>query len=1030
MFLFMLLDKLYFLIVCTAPHLSSAFHSNNHVSSETQHYSFSPLSAQRAGADGFSIVRQPVTWGEQPQDSKSTGRRSWRDDSARPPPSFFAGSPSPKDNTSLKPPAYRIQEEEDEEEVASIDHINLHRRTRETLDYFKITAALQSMCATIPAKRIIQRDERDSKSEVITSSRDVNNDNDIRTMRLYASSVQGVHERYGAVQEMQVALTIPSIKPFPITGSPDLNLAPLFEFVENTNQPLEGPDIVEVAGTIETLQLLSQWCLTLNQMATTSKQKKNPKLPLNSAESNVIHDANNNSTLFLHLVKLGEYIDIDPMLQELLKNALDDKGRLCGDTFPGIGRLRNKIEQRQRDILATVNQLVQTPAISSKLATESGGSIISEVDGRIVIPIDVRYRSSVGIVHDMSRSGKTCYVEPTSIIEPTNELRQAEGELRQEEARVWRMLTDKIMEHRESIERSIAAAAQLDLVMARVRLGNKLLCVIPQVRDEGVIQAKDARHPILLLRELGNVVGSDIDLGANGNQGLILSGPNSGGKTIILKLIGLFALMARDGIPIPAQSARVDFFNPVLADIGDIQSVGGDLSTFSGHMLVCREVLASSGKRALVLMDELGSGTDPSQGVAIAQALLEALVENGSRVVITTHYMALKQLAAADDRFSVAAMQFSNGRPTYSLLTGAIGESFALSVAERLNLPPFVIQRANELLDQDTRHMGELITKLEEQRAVVDQQVEDLARRQQEIESLQLEMERAQSKLVQQQLNARRDEANKFAKRLEEKEKILEDILEMLKSDPTKRLVAKSWDDLQFIKRDAIIEAEFVSGRKREIPSDSFQLIPISELDDMPKLKVGDKVIVCKPGFALGKESTITKVSDRAIEVSVGGMALRMKYSDVALPSEAMSLRIASEREARVGQERKLSKFARRALGEGQDDTDASRSRRNTEVEHVKVETSSQPTMRTPSTTLDLRGCNLSEFQLKCDSFFSSMRIQGRIFVYLLHGHGTGALKTKLRDWLSRERQYVKRFAPAEQADGGDAFTLVELKRL
>ena len=213
--------------------------------------------------------------------------------------------------------------------------------------------------------------------------------------------------------------------------------------------------------------------------------------------------------------------------------------------------------------------------------------------------------------------------------------------------------------------------------------------------------------------------------------------------------------MARDGIPVPAQSARVDFFNPVLADIGDIQSVGGDLSTFSGHMLVCREVLASSGKRALVLMDELGSGTDPSQGVAIAQALLEALVENGSRIVITTHNMALKQLAAADDRFSVAAVQFSNVRLTYSLLTGAIGESFTLSVAKRLNLPSFVIQRANELLDHDTRRMGELITKLEEQRAVVDQQqVEDLARRQQEIESLQLGMERAQSKLVQQQLNA------------------------------------------------------------------------------------------------------------------------------------------------------------------------------------------------------------------------------------------------------------------------------------
>ena len=211
---------------------------------------------------------------------------------------------------------------------------------------------------------------------------------------------------------------------------------------------------------------------------------------------------------------------------------------------------------------------------------------------------------------------------------------------------------------------------------------------------------KEARHPVLLLRDLDDVVANDIDnFGADGNQGMVLTGPNSGGKTIILKLMGLVALMARDGIPVPAQEegARVDFFGPVLADIGDIQSVDGDLSTFSGHMLVCREVLASSGRNALVLMDEPGSGTDPSQGVAIAQALLESLLESGSRVAITTHFLELKQLAASDDRFSVGGMQFVNGRPTYKLQPGVVGESFALAVAERLKLPEKVLSRATEL---------------------------------------------------------------------------------------------------------------------------------------------------------------------------------------------------------------------------------------------------------------------------------------------------------------------------------------------
>ena len=214
----------------------------------------------------------------------------------------------------------------------------------------------------------------------------------------------------------------------------------------------------------------------------------------------------------------------------------------------------------------------------------------------------------------------------------------------------------------------------------------------------------------------------------------------------VLKLLGLVSLMARAGIPVPAAAGndeytpRVDFFDPVLADIGDIQSVGGDLSTFSGHMLVCREVLNSAGRQALVLMDEVGSGTDPAQGVAIAQALLEALVDTGARVAITTHYMQLKQLAAVDERFAVGGMQFVNGRPTYKLLPGTVGESFALAVAERLELPRSVLDRANELLDSETRQMGDLIRELEDQKALLDQQSAEMEEKMKEIKRMEFAM--------------------------------------------------------------------------------------------------------------------------------------------------------------------------------------------------------------------------------------------------------------------------------------------------
>lgn len=188
----------------------------------------------------------------------------------------------------------------------------------------------------------------------------------------------------------------------------------------------------------------------------------------------------------------------------------------------------------KRDILSSIDALLATPSVKSKLAVESGGALTMEINGRLVIPVQREYRNSVGIVHDASRSGKTCYVEPAEVVGPTNELRQAEAELRSEEARVWRQLTETIATHREEIERNVASLGQLDLVAARVKLGRRLGGVVPEVGAEGVVRAREARHPVLLLRGLEGVVGSDVEIGEGENQGLILTGPNSGGKTIIL----------------------------------------------------------------------------------------------------------------------------------------------------------------------------------------------------------------------------------------------------------------------------------------------------------------------------------------------------------------------------------------------------------------------------------------------------------------------------------------------------------------
>jgi len=605
----------------------------------------------------------------------------------------------------------------------SDQQLDMYQRTLDTLDYPLVLRALAKECSTVPGKSIVLSSTRaadakssgDGKTHKLKNAKQHENDadgdeDDVDSMSLTATSVEGVHRRYTAVREMERLMDgrvsdnwviysrlqqkqeqqqqrrsqqkstqqkrppSPSnnqnknrqLYRKPLMGPPienhSFDIQPIFDIIDE-GKVLDGPEILDVTTMLEIAVDVSDWGKALEQYNEEMEDQ-------NNSNGNG-DDLGLQPKPFIELPKLASSIQIDSDILSLLTNAFDDEGKLSSTTFPSLGRLRSKVRTLKRDILSTVDSILSLSSTKERLAVESGGALTMEINGRLVIPISqdkYSQNSMMGIVHDASRSGKTAYVEPTEIVGPTNELRQAEGELRAEEARVWRELTESIIRHRKELERNVKVIGHLDVVMGRVRLGRKLEGCVPEVGEEGVVSVKEARHPILLLRELEGVVGSDVELGKDRNQGLILTGPNSGGKTVILKLLGLYAFMVRDGIPIPSkpnEPARVDFFTPVLADIGDLQSTEQDFSTFSGHMLVCREVLNNAGENALVLMDELGSGTDPNQGVAIARALLEALLDRGCRVAITTHYLELKQLASTDDRFAVAGMQFVGGRPTY-----------------------------------------------------------------------------------------------------------------------------------------------------------------------------------------------------------------------------------------------------------------------------------------------------------------------------------------------------------------------------
>jgi len=402
--------------------------------------------------------------------------------------------------------------------------------------------------------------------------------------------------------------------------------------------------------------------------------------------------------------------------------------------------------------------------------------------------------------------------------------------------------------------------------------------------------------------------------------------------------------------------------------------------------------------------------------------------------------MQLKQLAASDDRFAVAGMQFVNGRPTYKLLPGTIGESFALSVAERLHLPRKVIDRANELLDSETRQMGELIRELEDQKAILDEQALEMERKKKEMAQLEIKIKEEKIRLEKKQLNVRREEAKKFASVLEEKEAILEDILEKLKSDPSRRVVAKSWDEIKFMKRDALNEAENVPSvlaRKKKhaesMEEARAELVPVAELRDKPLLQEGEKVVVCKKGPLLGREAVIAKVLGGGVEVRVNNMNVGLKLTEIAIPGNKRkaSFTSLSSSSSSAGPSFKATlKGADRAIADEQKE---SWGKTPPAMSTTSGSSSTKFAMRTQMNTVDVRGCNLEEAKEKATTKFSKVLMGGggASVVYILHGHGSsGILKSKIRYWLSgmqKQGNLVKSWKPADMSDGGDAFTQVEL---
>lgn len=673
------------------------------------------------------------------------------------------------------------------------------------------------------------------------------------------------------------------------------------------------------------------------------------------------------------LAGLAEPIVVDPVLQDELLAAFDNLGQLSAHRWPELGELRERINGLHQSIRRTLDSILKDDSFADLLQD----TFVTQRRDRYVVPIKAHAkRWDLGIVHGTSGSGATAFIEPNAVVEANNRLRIAEGQLEALERRIFAELSRIVASEADHLLLALRAATQVDLACARAGLAQKLDMSRPSVRVGGTIRLKQARHPVLLLRGV-KVVPNDLTVGDT--PVLVLSGPNAGGKTVALKTLGLCALLVRHGCFVPAaEGSRVDIFHDVLADIGDSQTIDEDLSSFTGQLAVLKAMLARATPGSLLLLDEIATGTDPTQGAALAAAVVEALCDAGATVVATTHYAQLKGLAATDERFAIAAVEYGDGLPTYKVVAGATGESHGLEVAARVGLPGTILSRARHHMGDSEAAFTRALEELDEQRGRLNASTREMEAQRHSLAERERSLARREEQVA---ANARKLEAEAsagFRDRLKRAEQAIAKVVAELQAAPDHKGVARARAGL-----DALAQLA---------PK------PPEESVEPPEVSEGDRVRLrgsTRAGEVLG-------VQGNKLTVRMGNMTLRVNRDEVELAAEPPS--------PPPVQAKKSKKKSGRVSG-------AELLRR------VPIDQA----VRLPNNTLDLRGQRADEALELVDRFLDDASLASYDAVFVLHGHGTGVLKRAVRQHL-RNSHYIAKTAPANAEQGGDAFTVAILK--
>ncbi|WP_394822050.1 endonuclease MutS2 [Pendulispora albinea] len=677
----------------------------------------------------------------------------------------------------------------------------------------------------------------------------------------------------------------------------------------------------------------------------------------------------------------------DPTLDALAEEvagSFDPDGTLSDRASPALSRLRAERQVARQRMITRLEDLM------GRYERVLQERFITEREGRYVLPVRAdAHERFPGLVHATSASGSTIFVEPRAVIPMGNRLKMLDAEVEREEIAVYTRLSSLLADALPSLEACRAAIARADVLAAIARLGEELALVFPEVVDEPRLDLRQARHPLLAL-DGTQVVPSDLSIVAG--RAVVVSGPNAGGKTVALKTMGLAALMVRAGLPVACdEGSTVGIFDVVVSDVGDDQNLSKNLSTFSAHVSNLRDILDAAHRGALVLLDELAGGTDPREGEALAAGVLDSLCARGGAVVVTTHYEGLKALALADDRFQNASVGFdlSTMEPTFRVTIGIPGSSSALAVARRFGMPSTVIERAERFLSREDQSFETLVKRLHEERAALELARSAAVTREREADE-------ARARLDDEIARTRAQEARIVSREAE----ALLTSLRRAKDDLREaqaRLRAKKLDEAQL--RDAERAIQRVSGavalggelegivarpeRARGDAGESRRALSPGEV------RRGTRVYVPR----LRAEAEVVEVSGESVRVSAGALKLNVPLGELRSAAPEPAPAAAPPGAGKAGKEP---------------------APRN------------EPAIATKDNTCDLRGLRVDDALALATSFLDRCLNDRRPVAFLVHGHGTGALRDALRKEL-KSSSYVAHLRAGTHDEGGDGVTVVWL---